>query len=101
MLTTIIQIMNGILDDYTEHECLNLIYLQSFHISIQNRVEFIYKTFQELERFETYRDVIMMQKVTTHGGLLSLFGFFNDSANENHTIDLLKMIDMLLRNIPY
>ena len=59
-LTFIIQIMNAVLCDYVENECLSLSYLQRFHVSIQNRVEIIYRVFQQLERFETYREVIMM-----------------------------------------
>jgi hypothetical protein len=52
MVAFVIQIMNAVLCEYVENECLNLSYLQQFHVTIQNRVEVIYRTFQQLERYE-------------------------------------------------
>jgi hypothetical protein len=92
--------MNATLDEYLENECLSLNYLQHFHVTIQNRVEYIYKSFQALERFESYREVIMMTRGAPSTGIFSLFGLFSDSGSENITVDLLRHIDTLIRDMP-
>lgn len=101
-LTSIICIMNGILCEYSEQEILNLYYLQKFYTSIQNRVEYIYGTFQQLERLEVYREVIMMQKpLTLMTSILYIFGLSNGYSGDSLNVDLLREIDRLIRMVPF
>lgn len=101
VLTRIIQILNSILCEYVEHECLSLNYLQKFHVSIQNRVEIIYRSFQQLERFEVYREVIMMQNAQANSqGFLALFGY-SSGDTDSFNVELLKEVDRLMRAVPF
>ena len=101
LLTYVIQIMNAILCEYTEQACLNLSYVQRFHTTVQNRVEMIYQVFQQLERYEVYREVIMIQKPQSNSGIFSLFGLLGSDSGSNNNVELLKQVDSLLRHIPF
>ena len=61
----------------------------------------IYQVFQQLERYEVYREVIMIQKPQTNSGIFSLFGLLGSDAGSNNNVELLKQVDSLLRHIPF